>query len=277
VRKRAKKIRRERVVTDEPMFVEPGLLGAPLASPFRRAAAFVADLAIILLVALLTIVAGNYVRHPALLNGCIRYLREEPGAKKDALERKLTADLYGAIDKRKPDLLPAEMRAAIATRDDSALSAFVSSRGISIVMNLDSKESKFNETNGILTLGSDVITGFGGFATGVPFFIAYFTILTWALRGKTPGKALAGIRVTMLDGRKLSLWNSFGRAGGYAASAATGFLGFLEAFWHPNRQTIHDRIAGTVVTRKRRPGDRAISDTPARSEARSSSPISPSA
>jgi uncharacterized RDD family membrane protein YckC len=70
------------------------------------------------------------------------------------------------------------------------------------------------------------------------------------MKGKTPGKTLAGIRVTVLDGRRLSLWNSFGRAGRYAASAATGFL---EAFWHPNRQTIHDRIAGTVVTRERGP------------------------
>ncbi len=277
MRGKTKKIDRRRTVTDEPMFVDPDLLGRPLASPFRRAAAFAADLAIVLLIAILTIVAGNYIRHPALLNGCIKYLREEPGAKKDALERNLTADIYGAIDKRKPDLLPAEMRSAIAARDDSALSAFVSSRGISIVMNLDSKESKFNEKNGILTLGSDVITGFGGFATGVPFFIAYFTILTWALKGKTPGKAAAGIRVIALDGRRLSLWNSFGRAGGYAASAATGFLGFLEAFWHPNRQTIHDRIAGTVVTREKRRRGPAISGTPARSEAQSSSPISPSA
>ncbi len=28
-------------------------------------------------------------------------------------------------------------------------------------------------------------------------------------------------------------------------------LGFLEALWNPNRQTIHDRISGTVVLRLR--------------------------
>jgi hypothetical protein len=255
VQAKIKKIRRQRTVTDEPMFIEPTLLGKPLASPFRRAAALVTDLVIILLLVLCATVAVNHIRHPSLLKGYIEYLGEEPGAGKESMGRNLTAELYGIIHERSPNLLPAEMRSAIEARDDSALSAYVSSRGISIVTNLDSKESKFNEENGMLYLGSDVITGFGGFAVGVPFFIAYFTILTWALKGKTPGKALAGIRVTMLDGRRLSLWNSFGRAGGYAASAATGFLGFLEAFWHPNRQTIHDRIAGTVVTRERHARD----------------------
>ena len=50
-----------------------------------------------------------------------------------------------------------------------------------------------------------------------------------------------------LDGRRLTLWNAFSRAGGYSASFATFGLGFLEAFWHPNRQAVHDLISGTVV------------------------------
>ena len=41
------------------------------------------------------------------------------------------------------------------------------------------------------------------------------------------------------------------RAGGYSASAATALLGFLEMIWDPNRQTLHDRIAATVVLRAR--------------------------
>ena len=39
-----------------------------------------------------------------------------------------------------------------------------------------------------------------------------------------------------------------GRAGGYAAGLATGTLGFLQIYWDPNQQAIHDKIAGTVVT-----------------------------
>ena len=252
--RRPRKIRRQRTVTDAPMFVDPGLLGRPLASPLRRGVAFVGDLIVIVLLALLTVAAVNHIRHPSLLKKCIEYLGTEPGAEKEAAVRDLNAELYGIINKRKPDLLPPDMRAALEARDDSALAAIVSSRRMNIVMTLDSKESKYNAENGMLLLGSDVVTGFGSIAIGFPVFLAYFTILTWAMKGKTPGKALAGIAATRLDGRRLSLWDSFGRAGGYAASAGTGFLGFLEAFWHPNRQTIHDRIAGTVVLRKTRHG-----------------------
>jgi len=70
------------------------------------------------------------------------------------------------------------------------------------------------------------------------------------LRGRTPGKFLFGIRIIRLDGKDIHIWQSFGRAGGYAASISTAGIGFLEAFWHPNRQTVHDRIAGTVVIRR---------------------------
>ncbi len=81
--------------------------------------------------------------------------------------------------------------------------------------------------------------------------LAYFALLTWRLRGRTAGRWIFGIRVVKLDGTPLGLWDSFGRAGGYSASFATLGLGFLEAFWHPNRQTVHDRVSSTVVIRGR--------------------------
>jgi uncharacterized RDD family membrane protein YckC len=252
VKGKDRKIRRRRIITDEPMFIDPGLIGKPLASPARRGAAYLADLVIILLIVLSVTTAVNILRQPALVKAFAAYLRAEPGPGKEAAGRKLNTRFYGIIHERNMELLPSEMRAAIEARDDSALAAYVSSYHVNIVMELDARESTFDKETGMLRLGSDVMTGFGGFATGVPFFIAYFTLLTWGMRGRTPGKALAGIMVTRLDGRRLNLWDSFGRSGGYAASAATGFIGFLEVFWHPNRQAIHDRIVGTVVTREKR-------------------------
>ena len=246
------KISRRRVVTDETMFLDPGLLGKPLASPARRGAAYLADLIIILLFVLSGVAAVNIFREPELINACADYFGAEPGPAREAAGRRLNARLYGIINERNPKLFPPEMKAAIQERDESAFDAYVSSHHINIFLELDARKSTFDGEAGILRLGSDVITGFGGFATGVSFFIAYFTILTWGMGGRTPGKAIAGIRVSRLDGRRLNLWDSFGRSGGYAASAATGFIGFLEIFWHPNRQAIHDRIAGTVVTREKR-------------------------
>ena len=78
----------------------------------------------------------------------------------------------------------------------------------------------------------------------------YFTVFTALWHGQTPGKRLFKIRVLQLDGSPLSLWDSFGRYGGYGAGIATGLLGFIQIFWDANRQAIHDKISSTVVINK---------------------------
>ncbi|MEW9798549.1 RDD family protein [Alteromonas sp. CYL-A6] len=75
----------------------------------------------------------------------------------------------------------------------------------------------------------------------------YFTALTYWMHGQTPGKKLLGIKVIKLDGSTMTLWESFERYGGYGAGIATGLLGFLQIFWEPNRQAIHDKISETLV------------------------------
>ncbi len=75
----------------------------------------------------------------------------------------------------------------------------------------------------------------------------YFTLFLAWWHGRTPGKYLFGLRVVRLSGEPLSLWYAFERFGGYAAGIATGLLGFIQLYWDPNRQGIHDRVARTVV------------------------------
>ena len=79
----------------------------------------------------------------------------------------------------------------------------------------------------------------------------YFTLFPAFWKGRTPGKRLLGLRVVRLDGKPIGLWVAFNRFGGYAASVFTGLLGFVEMFWDPNRQALHDRIAATVVTHQK--------------------------
>jgi uncharacterized RDD family membrane protein YckC len=75
----------------------------------------------------------------------------------------------------------------------------------------------------------------------------YLTVaLSWS-NGQTVGKRMLGLRVLRLDGKPITWWIAFERAGGYAAGFATGLLGFAQVFWDANRQGIHDRIVGTVV------------------------------
>lgn len=78
----------------------------------------------------------------------------------------------------------------------------------------------------------------------------YFTVFTAIWHGQTPGKKLFRIRVVQLDGTALSIWDSFGRYGGYGAGIATGLLGFAQIYWDPNRQAIHDKISATIVVKE---------------------------
>jgi uncharacterized RDD family membrane protein YckC len=81
-------------------------------------------------------------------------------------------------------------------------------------------------------------------------WIAVYFTLFWAWwDGQTPGKRLMDCKVVRLDGTPISLWFALERFGGYAAGVITGFLGFAQLYWDPNRQAIHDRIARTVVIR----------------------------
>ncbi len=89
----------------------------------------------------------------------------------------------------------------------------------------------------------DLGLGFGWAALYHSVFIAWF-------RGRTPGKKLIKIRAVKLDGSAFSLWDSFGRYGGYGAGFATGLLGFIQIYWDANRQAIQDKIAETVVIKE---------------------------
>ncbi len=106
----------------------------------------------------------------------------------------------------------------------------------------DSKHNKpiYSIIEWLKALIDDLGLGFGWAAF-------YFTMFTALWQGQTPGKKIMGIKVLQLDGTPLSLWDSFGRYGGYGAGIATGLLGFMQIYWDPNRQAIHDKISATVV------------------------------
>ena len=83
-------------------------------------------------------------------------------------------------------------------------------------------------------------------------FIAYFALFTWLTDGRTPGKWIVGIRVLSLVHERMNLWHSFERALGYVASSLEFGFGFVQYFIHPNKRTVHDRIAETIVVRVRK-------------------------
>jgi hypothetical protein len=109
---------------------------------------------------------------------------------------------------------------------------------------------ELEEGSGLVRLARDVIDRLGlAFGWGS----IYFAVLLPWWKGQTPGKKLLGVRVLRLTGEPITWWFAFERAGGYAAGFATGLLGFAQVYWDPNRQGIHDKIAGTVVIREGAP------------------------
>jgi len=77
--------------------------------------------------------------------------------------------------------------------------------------------------------------------------VLYFGLCTYFGKGQTPGKKLMRIRVVSTVHERLGLWHSLERALGYGASTLEGGFGFVQFFLTENRQTVHDRIAETIV------------------------------
>ena len=68
-----------------------------------------------------------------------------------------------------------------------------------------------------------------------------------AVGGKSIGKRLLKIRVVSVIHDRIFSWHSIERSLWYGASFLEGGLGFIQYFIHPNRQTVHDLIAETII------------------------------
>src|SRR5579875_1954189 len=84
------------------------------------------------------------------------------------------------------------------------------------------------------------------------WFVVFFALSNYIGNGATLGKRLMKIRAVSLVHERFTLWDSVERALGYGASALEAFFGFFQYFIHPNRRTVHDRIAETIVVTERR-------------------------
>ena len=84
------------------------------------------------------------------------------------------------------------------------------------------------------------------------YLVLFFGLSCYIGNGKTLGKRLMHIRVVSLVHHRMSLWHSVERALGYGASGLELGFGFVQYFIHPNRRTVHDRMAETIVIREPR-------------------------
>lgn len=78
-------------------------------------------------------------------------------------------------------------------------------------------------------------------------FVLYFSILESSQWQGTLGGLVMGVVVTDKRGNRVSFPRALGRAPGMVLSGFLLWIGYLMAFFNPRRQTLHDRLAGTIV------------------------------
>jgi uncharacterized RDD family membrane protein YckC len=75
----------------------------------------------------------------------------------------------------------------------------------------------------------------------------YFAAFHAGARQATPGKMAIGIKVTALDGQRISFWHGIGRYFATWLSALTLCIGYLMAGFTDRKRALHDMVAGTWV------------------------------
>jgi uncharacterized RDD family membrane protein YckC/Tfp pilus assembly major pilin PilA len=84
----------------------------------------------------------------------------------------------------------------------------------------------------------------------------YYALFESSQMQATPGKRAVGLKVTDLQGEQISFGRALGRLFGHLVSYLTFGVGFAMAVFTERRQTLHDKMAGTlVVNREETSGD----------------------
>ncbi len=90
---------------------------------------------------------------------------------------------------------------------------------------------------------------FDGPHKGFLLLLAGYAALMWKLKGSTIGGFICRLQIVRLDGRAIDWPTAVARALGCFLSLVVAGLGFLWIVFDADRQSWHDKIAGTVVVR----------------------------
>jgi uncharacterized RDD family membrane protein YckC len=91
---------------------------------------------------------------------------------------------------------------------------------------------------------------------GFHWFLLLWTLyhLTfWSWRGMTVGGMVLGLRVIRIDGQPMNIAVALVRLFASLFSLVPCGLGFVWAAWSPDKQSWHDKMAGTLVVKSRGP------------------------
>ncbi len=78
----------------------------------------------------------------------------------------------------------------------------------------------------------------------------YYALQESSAAQATIGKRAVGMVVTSVDGNRISFVNATGRYFGKILSTLILFIGYLMMTWDDKKQTLHDKMAGTLVVKR---------------------------
>jgi uncharacterized RDD family membrane protein YckC len=137
---------------------------------------------------------------------------------------------------------------ALAILIDFAIAAVLFMGGLMLSVKLANRYTSLGQDNRHINLELNFFENW----YSIVYLVLFFGLSVYLGNGRTLGKRVMGIRVVSLVHHKMSLWHSIERALGYGASALEFGFGFVQYFIHPNRRTVHDRMAETIVIRDER-------------------------
>ena len=77
----------------------------------------------------------------------------------------------------------------------------------------------------------------------------YYVFLESGMAQATLGKGAMGLKVITTDGQRISFGQASGRYFGKILSAIILLIGYLMMIWDGKKQTLHDKIANTLVVK----------------------------
>lgn len=87
------------------------------------------------------------------------------------------------------------------------------------------------------------------FASAYPLWFVTYCVVMWATKGTTIGGIICGLKVVRLDDRPLDWGVAIVRALGGFLSLVVAGLGFIWVAFDDERQSWHDKIAGTTIVK----------------------------
>ena len=235
-----------RVVRSSAFHIHSDLDGQRLAAPGRRVAAFAIDVLLLLIpsliVALVASVATLALREPTGLDAAWKTIRNTTDEPEE--ERVLRGQVAALLVRIDAQGVPPALALAVEEGDLGRAGDILEDYDINIQLG-PGAGSPLRATTIRVDLDQLIPSVLRGAAL---FGVAgvYFTLLAAGGR-RTIGKWIMGTRAVALDGRPLTIWNSFERFGGYFATAGTFGVGLLDLWREPNRRLAHDRLSNTVV------------------------------